>query len=71
MSHWIQGAVKRPGALTRKAAANGESVSEMIEHPPANASTQTKRQINLAKEFRRFHHGAKKLRKGLRLKKRR
>lgn len=49
---WIQGAIKRPGALRRKAAAAGKSVSEFIASPPKNASTRTKRQIALAKTLR-------------------
>jgi hypothetical protein len=51
-SKWIQGAVKHPGALTRKAKAHHESVSQFIAHPPKNASTETKRQINFAKNMR-------------------
>jgi hypothetical protein len=51
---WIQGAIKHPGALTRKAKAAGETVSEFIAHPPKNASAETKRQINLAKTLRKL-----------------
>lgn len=69
MSNFIKSAIKRPGALTRKAKARGESVGEMIAHPPKDASTRTKREINFAKELRRFHHGGKKLKGGIKLKK--
>lgn len=54
---WIQGAIKHPGALTKKAKAAGMSTSEYINHPPKNASTTTKRQIALAKTLMSFNHG--------------
>lgn len=57
---WIKGAIKRPGALTRKAKAKGMSVKEMIAHPPKNASTQTKRQIALAKTLGKMRRKKKK-----------
>jgi hypothetical protein len=44
--------IKHPGALTKKAKAAGESVSQMISNPPKNASTLTKKQIALAKAFK-------------------
>lgn len=55
--HWLQGAIKHPGALTRKAKAAGQTVSEYINEPHPNASTQTRHQIALAKTLRRMHHG--------------
>jgi hypothetical protein len=55
--HWIKGAIKHKGGLTRAAEARGESVSEIEAHPPKNASTHLMRQINLAKTLRGFHHG--------------
>lgn len=51
---WIKKAIKRPGALTAKAKAAGKTVTEFIAHPPKNASTQTKRQIALAKTLRKM-----------------
>lgn len=51
---WIQEAIKRPGALTKKAKARGETVSEMIKSPPKKASTRTKHQIALAKTLRKL-----------------
>ena len=51
---WIQKAIKKPGALTKKAKAAGKSVAEFIAHPPKGISTQTKRQIALAKTLRKF-----------------
>ena len=53
---WIAGAIERPGALTRKAKATHMTVAEFEAHPPQNTTTQTKRQINLAKTLRGFHH---------------
>ena len=49
---WISGAIKRPGALTRKAKKAGKSVSAFCRSLGPNASTRTKRQCALAKTFR-------------------
>jgi len=59
---WIQGAIKHPGALTKKAKAAGMSVSAYISNPPKGVSTQTKRQINLAKTLKSLprHRGPRK-----------
>jgi hypothetical protein len=57
---WIAGAIKHPGALTRKAKAAGMSVSSFMAHPPKNVTTQTTRQINLAKTLASFHKGRSK-----------
>lgn len=51
---WIAGAIKHPGALTRKAKAAGMSVSAYIANPPAGITLQTQRQINLAKTLKRL-----------------
>ena len=51
---WIQGAVKRPGAFTKKAKAAGMSVQQFAKHVDANKdkySTRTERQANLAQTF--------------------
>ena len=53
---WIQGGIKRPGASTRKASAAGMSLSKYMNNPPKDISTRTKRQINLAKTLKGFHH---------------
>jgi len=55
--NWIKGAISRPGALTRKAKSAGMSVSEFANkatRPGSKASTQTKRQANLAKTLRKL-----------------
>jgi len=60
---WIAPAIKRPGAFTRKAKAAGESVPEYAEEvtrPGSKASTQTKRQANLAKTLRKLGKRKKK-----------
>jgi len=57
---WIQKAIKRPGALTKKAKAAGKTVSEFIASPGKNVSTQTKRQIALAKTLRKMRKRKKK-----------
>jgi hypothetical protein len=54
---WIQGAIKHPGALTRKAKAADMSLSAFMAHPPKNVSTTTKRQIALAKTLKGFRRG--------------
>jgi len=56
--NWIKGAIKRPGAFTAKAKAAGMSVSEFaskVTKPGSKASTQTKRQANLAKTLKGFN----------------
>jgi hypothetical protein len=57
---WIAGAIKHPGALTRKAKAAGMSVSAFMAHPPKNVTAQTRRQINMAKTLASFHKGRSK-----------
>ena len=54
---WIQGAIKRPGALTAKAKAAGMSLAAFEAHPPKGISATTKREINLANTLKTFHHG--------------
>ena len=55
---WIQGAIKRPGALTAKAKAAGKSISSYCAG--GNLSTQSKRQCNLAKTLKGMNKGKKK-----------
>lgn len=52
--NWIQDAIKRPGALTKKAKASGKTVSQFIANPGPNPSTRTKKQIALAKTLRKI-----------------
>lgn len=50
--NWIAGAITRPGAFKAKAKKAGMSTSAFatkVTKPGAKASTQTKRQANLAK----------------------
>ena len=54
--HWIQSAIKHPGALTRKAKAAGETVAQFIAHPPKNMSSTTAKEVALAKTLRKMHH---------------
>ena len=52
--NWIKGAVKRPGAFTKKAKAAGMSVQQFAKHVDKNKdkySTRTERQANLAQTF--------------------
>jgi hypothetical protein len=53
---WIAGAIKHPGALTRKAKAAGMSLAAFEAHPPKGIGTTTQREINLAKTLATFHH---------------
>lgn len=56
--HWIQGAIKHPGAFTKKAKAAGMSVSayaSKVTKPGSKADATTKRQANLAKTLKGFH----------------
>ena len=51
---WIQKAVKRPGAFTRKAKAAGMGVQQFaknVDDNPGKYSTRTKKQANLAQTF--------------------
>jgi len=51
---WIQGAVKRPGAFTKKAKAHDMSVqgfAKYVDDNPKKFDTRTKRQANLAQTF--------------------
>jgi len=52
--NFIKKAIKRPGALTKKAKAAGKTVSQFIASPGKNISTRTKRQIALAKTLRKL-----------------
>lgn len=52
---WISGAIKHPGALTRKADAAHKTVAEYEAHPPAHISTQTRREIALAETLKHLH----------------
>jgi hypothetical protein len=51
---WIQKAIKKPGSLTRQAAARGQTVAGMIEKPPKGASKTTKQRLALAKTLRKL-----------------
>jgi hypothetical protein len=57
---WIQGAIKHPGALTRKAKAAGKSVAAYVAHPPKGITVQTERQIALAKTLKAMSRRRKK-----------
>lgn len=63
MAKWIKGAIKRPGALRRKAKRAGMSTSaysKKVTKPGSKASTRTKRQANLAKTLRKLSRRKKK-----------
>ena len=57
---WIKGAIKRPGAFTKKADAAGMSVGQYankVLKKGSKADTRTKKQASLAKTLRSFHAG--------------
>jgi len=57
MANWIKKAIKRPGALTAKAKAAGESVAEFSNQAlkkGSKASARTKKQASLAKTLGGF-----------------
>lgn len=55
--HWIQGAIKHPGALTEKAKRAHETLSQYErEH---HNSPATRRQIALAQTLKKMHHKGK------------
>jgi len=51
--HWIQGAIKHPGSLTKAAKANGQAVAQYCEN--AHLSHHRKQQCNLAKTLGGMH----------------
>ena len=54
---WMQGAVKRPGAFTRKAKAAGKSVAgyaAAVKSNPKGYSTLTRQQANFARTATRI-----------------
>ena len=53
--NWIEGAVKRPGALKRKAAAAGESTEEFAEAHQGDTG-RTGKQARLALTLRKLSH---------------
>lgn len=60
---WIRKAIKRPGALTRKAKKAGMSVSKYsrkVTKKGSKASTRTKRQANLAKTLKKLRRKRRK-----------
>ena len=58
--NWITGAVKRPGAFTKKAKKAGKSVAGMataVTKNPGKYSKLTVQQANLAKTLRKINKG--------------
>lgn len=59
-SHWIQGAIKHPGAFTRKAKAHHMSVPKYaaaVKSGKAKASGSTQRQATLAQTLAKLRGG--------------
>jgi len=55
--NWIKGAIKRPGAFTKKAKKAGMSTgayAKKVTKKGSKASTRTKRQAGLAKTLRKI-----------------
>lgn len=60
---WIKKAIKRPGALRRKAKAKGMTVSKFCSHVKKNKkrySSRTRRQCGLAKTLSKFRRRRKR-----------
>lgn len=60
MANWIQGAIKRPGALTAKAKKaggmkGGKIKSSFIEKETHSKNPRTRKQANLAKTLKKLH----------------
>jgi len=58
--NWIAGAIKRPGAFTKKANKAGKSVAGMaaaVTKNPSKYSKLTVQQANLAKTLRKINKG--------------
>lgn len=60
--NWIAGAVKRPGAFSAKAKAAGESTQAYAKKEASNpkASSRTKKQAVLARNFAKMRHKGRK-----------
>jgi hypothetical protein len=58
MANWIKGAIKHPGALTKKAKKAGESPMKFAAEHKHSAGT-TGRQARLALTLRTIAHGKK------------
>jgi hypothetical protein len=61
--NWIQGAIKRPGAFTKKAKAAGMGVgayANKVTKKGSKASSRTKREANLAKTLKKINRRKKK-----------
>jgi hypothetical protein len=56
--NFIQGAIKHPGALTKKAKAAGKTIDQLCASP--NLSAQTQRQCNFAKTLKKLGGGNSK-----------
>lgn len=63
---WIQKAIKRPGAFSKKAKAAGMSVAEYankVLRPGSKVDTRTKRQASLAKTLSKIRRNIKRKKK--------
>ncbi len=60
---FIAKAIKRPGALTKKAKAKDQTVSQFCADLGPKASTRTKQQCNLAKTLAKVRPTKKKKKK--------
>jgi len=61
--NWIKGAIRRPGAFTKKAKAAGETTEQYaaaVTKPGSKAPALTKKQANLAKTLAKLRKNKKK-----------
>jgi hypothetical protein len=61
--NWIKGAISRPGAFAAKSKAAGKSTgayAKQVLKPGSTATTQTKRQANLAQTLSKLRQGKSK-----------
>ena len=66
-ARWIQGAIKRPGAFTKKAKKAGKSIAayaSSVLKKGSKAGATTKRQAALAKTFRKMARNGKNIHRG-------
>ena len=59
---WISKAIKRPGALSKKAKRAGKSVAQYCQSPAAKKDPTTRRQCNLYKTLQKMNKKKKKRR---------
>jgi hypothetical protein len=54
--HWIKGAIKHPGGMTRRAENQNHSMSEQIEKDTHSKNFHVRKQANLVRTLKRMSY---------------